>query len=42
MIPGTGIGPSMDHALRISHGPLCYNHDVIEKPMKKVGEYLNK
>jgi len=39
-IPGRGFGPSMEKAIRISYGPLCYDHDVIEKGMKKVQNYL--
>jgi len=41
MIPGTGFGPSMDHAVRISYGPLCYDHDKIEEGIKKIGKYLS-
>ena len=39
-IPGTGFGPSMDEAVRISYGPLCYDHDRIEEGMEKVGNYI--
>ena len=39
-IPGLGFGPSMEKAIRISYGPLCNDHDVIEKGIKKVQKYL--
>ncbi len=41
MIPGTGFGPSMNHAVRISYGPLCYDNNKIEEGIKKIGKYLS-
>ena len=41
-IPGTGFGPSMKEAIRVSYGPLCYDHDKIREGMEKVGEYMNR
>ncbi len=41
MIPGNGFGPSMNHAVRISYGPLCYDHDKIKKGIKKIDNYLS-
>jgi aspartate/methionine/tyrosine aminotransferase len=40
-IPGTGFGPSMNHAVRLSYGPLCYDHDLIKEGIQRVGKYLN-
>jgi aspartate/methionine/tyrosine aminotransferase len=31
LIPGTGFGPSMSSGLRLSYGPLCYEHEQIIK-----------
>jgi aspartate/methionine/tyrosine aminotransferase len=42
LIPGIGFGSSMNKGLRISYGPLCYDHDLIDKGLKKVGNYLKK
>lgn len=39
-IPGTGFGPSMKEAFRISYGPLVNDHDRIREGMERVGEYL--
>ena len=41
LIPGTGFGPSMNHAVRLSYGPLCYNHDLIREGIERIGRYLN-
>jgi len=41
-IPGTGFGPSMKEAIRVSYGPLCYDHDKIKEGMEKVGKYMNR
>ena len=40
LIPGIGFGPSMSHGLRLSYGPLCYDHDGIEEGLKRIGDYL--
>ena len=42
LIPGIGFGPSMNYGLRLSYGPLCYDHELIKEGIKKVGEYLSK
>jgi aspartate/methionine/tyrosine aminotransferase len=41
LIPGNGFGPSMDHAVRISYGPLCYQHDLIKRGIEKISAYLS-
>lgn len=41
LIPGKGFGPSMELGLRISYGPLCYNHDKINEGFEKIGAYLS-
>jgi len=41
LIPGVGFGPSMDRGVRVSYGPLCYSHDLIEEGLEAVGNYLN-
>ena len=40
LIPGDGFGPSMKHAVRISYGPLCYDHDLIIEGIERVAQYL--
>ena len=42
LIPGTGFGPSMEQGLRLSYGPLCYEHDTIQEGIKRVSQYLTK
>jgi len=42
MIPGTGFGPSMNRALRLSYGPLCYDHEKIQEGLERVSNYLEK
>ena len=42
LIPGTGFGPSMNHALRLSYGPLCYDHEKIQEGLERVSNYLEK
>ncbi|MDG6219165.1 MAG: pyridoxal phosphate-dependent aminotransferase, partial [Candidatus Thermoplasmatota archaeon] len=37
VIPGDGFGPSMDHGIRLSYGPLVYDHDLIVEGIKKIG-----
>lgn len=40
LIPGTGFGPSIYKAIRISYGPLCYDYDKIKEGIEKIGNYL--
>jgi len=40
LIPGKGFGPSMDQGLRLSFGPLCYDHDLIREGMERIGRYI--
>ena len=40
LIPGIGFGPSMEHAVRISYGTLCYEHDHIREGIERIGKYL--
>jgi len=42
LIPGTGFGPSMNHALRLSYGPLCYDHEKIQEGLERISHYLEK
>jgi aspartate/methionine/tyrosine aminotransferase len=42
LIPGTGFGPSMEHGLRLSYGPLCYDHGHITEGMERISHYLKK
>lgn len=42
LIPGTGFGPSMDHGLRLSYGPLCYKHDQIVEGIERISHFLEK
>jgi aminotransferase len=40
VIPGTGFGPSMEHAVRFSYGPLCRTPEKIEEGIERIGEFL--
>lgn len=42
LIPGEGFGPSLEYGLRLSYGPLCYQHELIEEGIKRISEYLKK
>jgi len=42
LIPGTGFGPSMDYGLRLSYGPLCYQHEQNIEGIERIGRYLIK
>jgi aspartate/methionine/tyrosine aminotransferase len=42
LIPGTGFGPSMDHGLRLSYGPLCYEHDHIQEGIERISRYIQE
>jgi aspartate/methionine/tyrosine aminotransferase len=42
LIPGTGFGPSMSHGVRLSYGPLCYDHDQIVEGIERICRYLEK
>jgi aspartate/methionine/tyrosine aminotransferase len=37
VIPGVGFGPSMNHGIRLSYGPLVYDHDSIVEGIKRIG-----
>ena len=39
-IPGIGFGPSMRYGIRLSYGPLCYNHELILEGLQRVKTYL--
>jgi aspartate/methionine/tyrosine aminotransferase len=41
-IPGSGFGPSLKDAVRISYGPMVHSLDQIRIGMERVGEFLNK
>lgn len=41
LIPGIGFGPSMNHAIRLSYGPLCQNTALIRKGIKRISQYLS-
>ncbi len=40
LIPGKGFGPSMDHGLRLSYGPLCYQHEKIREGIEKIKKFF--
>ncbi len=42
LIPGTGFGPSMRYGLRLSYGPLCYEHEKIIEGIERISRYLAK
>jgi aspartate/methionine/tyrosine aminotransferase len=39
-VAGNAFGPSMSDSIRLSYGPLVYNHASITDGLKRVGEYL--
>ena len=39
VIPGVGFGPSMNHGIRLSYGPLVYDHDKIVEGIKRISTY---
>jgi len=42
LIPGNGFGPSLDHGLRLSYGPLCYHHEQILEGVERISKHLTK
>ncbi|MEM4258880.1 MAG: pyridoxal phosphate-dependent aminotransferase [Candidatus Thermoplasmatota archaeon] len=42
LIPGSGFGPSMEYAVRLSYGPLCYDHALIDEGLMRIQKYLNE
>ncbi len=42
LIPGNGFGPSMDYGVRLSYGPLCYEHEKIIEGIERISRYLAK
>jgi aspartate/methionine/tyrosine aminotransferase len=41
LIPGIGFGPSMNKAIRLSYGPLCYDHQRIIEGLERIKQYLD-
>jgi aspartate/methionine/tyrosine aminotransferase len=41
-VPGWGFGKTVSHSVRLSYGPLVYQHRTIEKGLEKVGKFLKK
>jgi aspartate/methionine/tyrosine aminotransferase len=41
-VPGWGFGETLQHAVRLSFGPLVHNLDKIDVALKRVGEFLAK
>ncbi len=41
-VPGSGFGPSLTQALRVSYGPLVHDLDRIEEGVRRVGAYLRR
>ena len=37
VIPGVGFGPSMNHGIRLSYGPLVHDHDLIVEGIRRIG-----
>jgi aspartate aminotransferase len=42
VIPGWGFGNSLSESVRLSFGPLVYNHELMVEGIKRIGEYLSK
>jgi aspartate/methionine/tyrosine aminotransferase len=41
-VPGGGFGPSLQHGIRVSFGPLVEDLDRIEEGFRRVGEFLRR
>jgi aspartate/methionine/tyrosine aminotransferase len=41
-VPGSGFGPALDGAIRVSYGPLVHDLDRIEQGFRRVGEALGR
>jgi len=41
-VPGWGFGKTVAQSVRLSYGPLVYEHQLIEDGLKKVGKFLGK
>lgn len=41
LIPGIGFGSSMTKAIRLSYGPLCYDHERIIEGLERIKQYLD-
>ncbi len=39
-VPGSGFGPSLDRAIRISYGPLVHDLERLEEGFRRVRDYL--
>ncbi len=39
VIPGVGFGPSMNRGIRLSYGPLVYDHNLIVEGIKRISTY---
>lgn len=42
VIPGAGFGPSMEHGVRFSYGPLCRTPEKINEGIERIGVFCNK
>jgi aspartate/methionine/tyrosine aminotransferase len=42
LVPGWGFGRTVAKSVRLSYGPLVYNHKLIDEGLKKVGKYLGR
>jgi aspartate/methionine/tyrosine aminotransferase len=42
VVPGWGFGETLQHAVRLSYGPLVHNLDKIEEAMQRIGTFLNR
>jgi len=42
VIPGLGFGPSLSKGIRLSFGPLCENHQMIQEGMQRISVYLSE
>jgi len=40
-VPGSGFGPSLNNAIRVSYGPLVQDLDRLEEGFRRVRDYLN-
>jgi aspartate/methionine/tyrosine aminotransferase len=41
-VPGSGFGPALGNAVRISYGPLVNDLDRIEEGFRRVGAFLRR
>ena len=42
VVPGWGVGETLQQAVRLSYGPLVHDLDKIDEAMRRIGTFLNR